>query len=165
MIAFGRSITSRSRPAHQGMRTVSSLVRVSKRFESVQALADLSFSVEPGRMLLPSARTGLGRQPRCGRSSARPDGWWRGAVVWAAGGVAGAAAVRLHARGRRGLYPRMPVREQLEYFGQLHGLDANAARAAARKWLERLGLAGGEAKVEELLTQAISSAPGCGAGA
>ena len=51
----------------------------------------------------------------------------------------------------RGLYPRMPVREQLEYFGQLHGLDANAARAAARTWLERLGLAErGEAKVEEL---------------
>jgi ABC-2 type transport system ATP-binding protein len=51
----------------------------------------------------------------------------------------------------RGLYPRMPVREQLEYFGALHGLDADAARAAARKWLERLGLADrGEAKVEEL---------------
>ena len=50
----------------------------------------------------------------------------------------------------RGLYPRMPW-EQLEYFGRLHGLDANAARAAARQWLERLGLADrGEAKVEEL---------------
>jgi ABC-2 type transport system ATP-binding protein len=51
----------------------------------------------------------------------------------------------------RGLYPRMPVREQLEYFGRLHGLDAGAAGAAARAWLERLGLADrGEAKVEEL---------------
>ena len=51
----------------------------------------------------------------------------------------------------RGLYPRMPVREQLEYFGRLHGLDVDAARAAARTWLERLGLAErGEAKVEEL---------------
>jgi ABC-2 type transport system ATP-binding protein len=51
----------------------------------------------------------------------------------------------------RGLYPRMPVGEQLEYFGRLHGLDADTARAAARKWLERLGLADrGEAKLEEL---------------
>jgi ABC-2 type transport system ATP-binding protein len=51
----------------------------------------------------------------------------------------------------RGLYPRMRVREQLEYFGRLHGLDAHAARAAARRWLERLGLAErGEAKLEEL---------------
>jgi ABC-2 type transport system ATP-binding protein len=51
----------------------------------------------------------------------------------------------------RGLYPRMPVGEQLEYFGRLHGLSAGAARAAASRWLERLGLedrAG--AKVEEL---------------
>ena len=51
----------------------------------------------------------------------------------------------------RGLYPRMPVGEQLEYFGRLHGLDADAARAAARTWLERLGLAERpSAKVEEL---------------
>jgi ABC-2 type transport system ATP-binding protein len=51
----------------------------------------------------------------------------------------------------RGLYPRMPVGEQLAYFGRLHGLDAGEARAAASKWLERLGLADrAEAKVEEL---------------
>ena len=51
----------------------------------------------------------------------------------------------------RGLYPRMPVGEQIAYFGRLHGLDASAARAAAARWLERLGLAGrAAAKVEEL---------------
>ena len=51
----------------------------------------------------------------------------------------------------RGLYPRMPVGEQLAYFGTLHGLSDAAARAAAARWLERLGLAGrAGAKVEEL---------------
>jgi ABC-2 type transport system ATP-binding protein len=51
----------------------------------------------------------------------------------------------------RGLYPRMPVGEQLAYFGRLHGLDAGEARAAASQWLERLGLADrAAAKVEEL---------------
>ena len=51
----------------------------------------------------------------------------------------------------RGLYPRMPVREQLEYFARLHGLGAHGARGAAQKWLERLGLADrAEARVEEL---------------
>ena len=51
----------------------------------------------------------------------------------------------------RGLYPRMPVGEQLAYFGCLHGLDDGAARAAAARWLERLGLADrAGAKVEEL---------------
>ena len=51
----------------------------------------------------------------------------------------------------RGLYPRMPVGEQLAYFGCLHGLDDAAARVAAARWLERLGLAErADAKVEEL---------------
>jgi ABC-2 type transport system ATP-binding protein len=51
----------------------------------------------------------------------------------------------------RGLYPRMALGEQLEYFGCLHGLTARAARVAASTWLERLGLADrAEAKVEEL---------------
>jgi ABC-2 type transport system ATP-binding protein len=51
----------------------------------------------------------------------------------------------------RGLYPRMRVGEQLEYFGRLHGLGADAARCAAVRWLERLGLAErADAKVEEL---------------
>jgi ABC-2 type transport system ATP-binding protein len=51
----------------------------------------------------------------------------------------------------RGLYPRMAVGEQIEYFGRLHGLTAGAARSAASRWLERLGLAErAGAKVEEL---------------
>jgi ABC-2 type transport system ATP-binding protein len=45
----------------------------------------------------------------------------------------------------------MTVGEQLEYLGSLHGLEAGAARAAAGRWLERLGLSGrAGAKVEEL---------------
>jgi ABC-2 type transport system ATP-binding protein len=51
----------------------------------------------------------------------------------------------------RGLYPRMPVGEQVAYFGRLHGLSAAAARAATRAWLERLDLGGrADAKLEEL---------------
>ena len=128
-----------------------SLVHVTKRFESVQALADLSFSVEPGRMLGFLGPNGAGKTTamRAIFGLVQIDG---GEVLWCG------RPVRLQERLRfgympeeRGLYPRMPVREQLEYFGQLHGLDANAARAAARTWLERLGLAErGEAKVEEL---------------
>jgi ABC-2 type transport system ATP-binding protein len=51
----------------------------------------------------------------------------------------------------RGLYPRMPVGEQVAYFGRLHGLNADDARNAATKWLTRLGLADrAGAKVEDL---------------
>jgi ABC-2 type transport system ATP-binding protein len=41
----------------------------------------------------------------------------------------------------RGLYPGMRVGEQTEYLARLHGLDAAAAAAATRHWLDRLGLA------------------------
>ena len=124
---------------------------MSKRFGSVQALADLSFSVERGRMLGFLGPNGAGKTTamRAVFGLVQVDG---GEVLWRG------QPVRLEERLRfgympeeRGLYPRMRVREQLEYFGRLHGLDGEAARAAARKWLERLGLAKrGDARVEEL---------------
>ena len=124
---------------------------VSKRFGSVRALADLSFSVGRGRMLGFLGPNGAGKTTamRAVFGLVQVD---RGEVLWRG------QPVRLEERLRfgympeeRGLYPRMRVREQLEYFGRLHGLDAHAARAAARRWLERLGLAErGEAKLEEL---------------
>jgi len=51
----------------------------------------------------------------------------------------------------RGLYPKMRVDQQLEYFGELHGLDAGLARKRTAEWLERLGIAErAEDNVEEL---------------
>lgn len=41
----------------------------------------------------------------------------------------------------RGLYPKMKVGDQLEYFAELHGLSRPAARRAVRAWAERLGVA------------------------
>ena len=75
-----------------------------------------------------------------------------GELLWEGRPVGRAARLRFgYMPEERGLYPRMPVGEQLEYFGRLHGLDPATARAAAGGWLERLGL--GEratARVEEL---------------
>ncbi|MEU8195497.1 ATP-binding cassette domain-containing protein [Microbispora amethystogenes] len=42
----------------------------------------------------------------------------------------------------RGLYQKMKVAEQIEYFGRLHGLAPAAARTATDALLERLGLVG-----------------------
>jgi ABC-2 type transport system ATP-binding protein len=41
----------------------------------------------------------------------------------------------------RGLYPGMLVRDELEYLGRLHGLDARRAATATMAWLERVGVA------------------------
>ena len=117
----------------------------------MQALAELSFSVQRGRMLGFLGPNGAGKTTamRAVFGLVEVDG---GEVLWRG------QPVRLEERLRfgympeeRGLYPRMQVREQLEYLGRLHGLDGEAAGAAARKWLERLGLAHrGDARVEEL---------------
>jgi len=42
----------------------------------------------------------------------------------------------------RGLYPRMRVRDQLVYLGQLCGRGAQDVGRSVDRWLERLGLAG-----------------------
>src|SRR5215216_169372 len=47
---------------------------------------------------------------------------------------------RTHAQ-ERGLYPKMRVRDQLDYFARLHGLPAQEASSAADHWIERLGVA------------------------
>jgi ABC-2 type transport system ATP-binding protein len=46
-----------------------------------------------------------------------------------------------HMLGERGLYPKMRVRDQLEYFARLHGLSAADAETSADHWIERLGVA------------------------
>ena len=46
-----------------------------------------------------------------------------------------------HKPQERGLYPKMRVRDQLEYFARLHGLSTAEAGNAADYWIERLGVA------------------------
>jgi ABC-2 type transport system ATP-binding protein len=41
----------------------------------------------------------------------------------------------------RGLYPKMRVRDQLQYLARLHGLSPGEARDSADYWIERLGVA------------------------
>jgi ABC-2 type transport system ATP-binding protein len=122
-----------------------------KRFRDVPALAGCSFSVPRGRMVGFLGPNGAGKTTtmRAIFGLVELDA---GEVVW------DGRPVRLSERLRfgympeeRGLYPRMPVDEQVAYFGRLHGLSAAAARRATRTWLTRLDLADrSEARLEEL---------------
>jgi ABC-2 type transport system ATP-binding protein len=122
-----------------------------KRFGAVQALDGCSFSVERGRMLGFLGPNGAGKTTamRAIFGLVQLDD---GEVLWNGRAVGLAERLRFgYMPEERGLYPRMPVGEQVAYFGCLHGMSAPAARAAASRWLERLGL--GErtgAKLEEL---------------
>jgi ABC-2 type transport system ATP-binding protein len=128
-----------------------SLQNISKRFGAVQALDRCSFSVERGRLLGFLGPNGAGKTTamRAVFGLVRLDA---GEVLWDGRPIGLAERLRFgYMPEERGLYPRMPLGEQLAYFGCLHGLDDGAARAAASEWLGRLGLADrARAKVEEL---------------
>jgi ABC-2 type transport system ATP-binding protein len=130
---------------------VLSFAHVGKRFGAVQALEDCSFSVARGRMLGFLGPNGAGKTTamRTIFGLVEPDA---GTVLWNGLPIGPAERLRFgYMPEERGLYPRMPVGEQLAYFGALHGLDDRGARAAADEWLDRLELGGrGEARLEEL---------------
>jgi ABC-2 type transport system ATP-binding protein len=68
-----------------------------------------------------------------------PDG---GAVRWKGRPLDAATRARFgYMPEERGLYPKMRVSDQIVHFARLHGVDAAGARAAAARWLDRLGLA------------------------
>jgi len=124
---------------------------IRKRFGRLQALDGCSFSVERGRMLGFLGPNGAGKTTtmRAIFGLVEPDS---GEMLWDGRPVQLQDRLRFgYMPEERGLYPRMPVAEQVAYFGRLHGLDAHHARTAAEAWLQRLGL--GEratAKLEEL---------------
>ena len=124
---------------------------LSKRFGSVQALAGCSFSVPRGVMLGFLGPNGAGKTTAM-RAIFGLVGLDAGAALWHGKPIGLAERMRFgYMPEERGLYPRMAVGEQLEYFGHLHGLDAVAARTATARWLDQLGLAArAGAKVEEL---------------
>jgi len=128
-----------------------SIVDIHKRFGEVQALDGCSFSVERGRMLGFLGPNGAGKTTtmRAIFGLVDPDG---GRLLWDGRPITLKERLRFgYMPEERGLYPRMPVGEQVAYFGRLHGMDADGARTAAEAWLERLGLAErATARLEEL---------------
>jgi ABC-2 type transport system ATP-binding protein len=124
---------------------------LAKRYGAVTALDGASFSAAPGRIVGFLGPNGAGKTTtmRCIFGLARPD---RGSVRWKGQVVDRDMRLRFgYMPEQRGLYPRMRVGEQVEYFAQQHGLDRRAASAAATRWLDRMGLGDrAKSKLEEL---------------
>ncbi|WP_425552224.1 ABC transporter ATP-binding protein [Kribbella koreensis] len=126
-----------SRGTVNGMLSVAGLTR---RFGEHLALDDVSFDVRPGRMTGFVGANGAGKTTtmRIILGVLAPTG---GAVTW--NGQPLSAEVRRdfgYMPEERGLYPKMKIREQLGFFGRLHGLGSRADERAD-KLLSRLGLA------------------------
>jgi ABC-2 type transport system ATP-binding protein len=113
---------------------------LSKAYGPVVALDAATFSAQPGRIVGFLGPNGAGKTTtmRCIFGLASPD---RGTITWRGKPIDRDARLRFgYMPEQRGLYPRMKVAEQLAYFAELHGLAAPAARSAAARWLDGLGL-------------------------
>lgn len=122
-----------------------------RSFGGVVAVDDLTFSVPAGSVFGFVGRNGAGKTTTmriiCGLLAADA-----GTVRWDGEPIDGKARERIgYMPEERGLYPKMRLGDQLEYFAVLHGASHSRGRAAARAWLERLGLGDREdERVEEL---------------
>ncbi|MGE3960576.1 MAG: ABC transporter ATP-binding protein [Dehalococcoidia bacterium] len=124
---------------------------LTKRYGDVVALDGASFSVPPGRMVGFLGPNGSGKTTamRSIFGLVRLD---RGGISWNGRPLDADAARRFgYMPEARGLYPKMSVGEQVEYFARLHGSDPRTAKAHAERWLDRLNLADRrDSKVETL---------------
>jgi ABC-2 type transport system ATP-binding protein len=122
-----------------------------RTFGDLTAVDGISFTVPAGRLFGFVGRNGAGKTTTmriiCGLLA--PD---RGRVYWRGSPIDGKVRERIgYMPEERGLYPKMRLAEQLEYFAVLHGAPRAQARAAARTWLDNLGLSDRVgARVEEL---------------
>ena len=108
-----------------------------KRFEEVQALDGISFSVEPGVVFGFLGANGAGKTTtmRIILDILLPD---EGSVTW---NGSDARHVPRRTWGylpeERGLYPRMKVLDQLVFFASLYGIPRRKAADEVRYWLTR----------------------------
>jgi len=113
----------------------------SKQYGAIAALDDCSFSARSGRL------TGFLGPNGAGKTTAMRTVFGlveldAGAVSWRGQPITPGTRCRFgYMPEERGLYPRMRVREQLVYFGQLGSHPSTAVEASVDTWLERLGLA------------------------
>jgi ABC-2 type transport system ATP-binding protein len=111
-----------------------------KRYGETVALNDCSFSVDRGRVLGFLGRNGAGKTTTM-RSIFGLVQLDAGSMRWQGKPVDREARFRFgYMPEERGLYPRMKVQSQMEYFGQLRGLEPQTARQETERWLQRLEL-------------------------
>ena len=111
-----------------------------RRFGDLVALDDVSLSLRRGEIVGLVGRNGAGKTTlmRSVMGIIQPD---RGSITWDEDPVDETDRLQFgYMPEERGLYAQMRLLDQVGYFARLHGLEAPAASAAARDWLERLGL-------------------------
>jgi ABC-2 type transport system ATP-binding protein len=125
---------------------------LTRAYGDVRALDGLDFSVKPGRLVGFLGPNGAGKTTamRLVMGLERPDA---GAVTWDGAPIGEAERRRIgYLPEERGLYPKMRIAEQVEYFARLHGMDRSAATEGAHRWLERMELTDRSSSATEALS-------------
>jgi ABC-2 type transport system ATP-binding protein len=111
-----------------------------KRYGDLAALDGCSLTLARGQLLGFLGPNGAGKTTamRSVFGLVEPDS---GSVSWDDAPIGPTQRLRFgYMPEQRGLYARMRVKDQLVYFGRLHGLERDGAAAAADRWLVELGL-------------------------
>lgn len=112
-----------------------------KEFGSVVAVRDVSFTIDTGSTFGLLGPNGAGKTTtmRTILGIYEPDG---GSVTWNGARITDGVRRRFgYLPEERGLYGKMKVRDQIVYFGRLHGLDDTVSRERTERWIAQLGLA------------------------
>jgi ABC-2 type transport system ATP-binding protein len=128
------------------------LLGLSRRFGSVVALDDVSFSVEPGQLVGFVGPNGAGKTTamRIALGVLQADA---GEVRWGGRPIDPQMRRRFgYMPEERGLYPKMRVLDHLVYLARLHGLDRADARAQAERTTQLLSVADRAASRVEALS-------------
>jgi ABC-2 type transport system ATP-binding protein len=129
-----------------------SVAGLTRRFGDHLALDDVTFDVAPGRMTGFVGANGAGKTTTM-RIILGVLAASSGEVRWQGGPLT--QAIRRdfgYMPEERGLYPKMKIRDQLVFFGRLHGMDAVGAGERTDKLLERLSLSERAGDVLETLS-------------
>jgi ABC-2 type transport system ATP-binding protein len=132
-----------------------SVAGLTRRFGEQLALDDVSFDVVPGRMTGFVGANGAGKTTAM-RIILGVLAATAGEVRWNDGPLTQETRRDFgYMPEERGLYPKMKIRDQLVFFGRLHGLDPIRAAPRTDKLLERLGL--GERATDVLETLSLGN--------
>ncbi len=114
----------------------------SKRFGALAALDACTFVARPGRLTGFLGPNGAGKTTAMRAVFGLVD-LDAGEVRWRGAPIGPDERTRFgYMPEERGLYPRMRVRDQLTYLGELCGGTSTEARRSVDTWLERFGLSG-----------------------
>jgi len=132
------------------------LERVSKRFDQVQAVDDLSFTVEPGTVFGFLGGNGAGKTTslRMVLDIIRPTSG-RIEVLGRAPGRANAPEIGFLPE-ERGLYRQMTALDTIAYFGRLKGMTTTDAKREGAALLDRFGLSANTKSTVDKLSKGMA---------